>query len=75
VTTSYFTKQTQEEVLEDRYPTHLVAGSDLVRIMREVRIARGAQISPAWLRSVQTDLETPLEPLRKVAEDDAPYET
>ena len=31
VTTSYFTKQAQEEVLEDRYPTSLLAGADLVR--------------------------------------------
>jgi restriction endonuclease Mrr len=38
VTTSYYTKQTQEEVLEDRYPTTLVAGADLVRIMREMRL-------------------------------------
>ncbi len=67
VTTSYFTKQTQEEVLEDHYPTHLVARSDLVRIMREMRIARGAQISPAWLRSVQTDVDTPLETFRRAA--------
>ena len=69
VTTSYFTKQTQEEVLEDRYPTTLVAGADLVRIMREMRIARGKDISTSWLRSVQTDLETPLEPLRRAAGD------
>ena len=41
VTTSYYTKQTQEEVLEDGYPTNLIAGADLVRIMREMRIARG----------------------------------
>lgn len=74
VTTSYFTKQTQEEVLEDRYPTTLVAGADLVRIMREMRIARGKEISPSWLRSVQTDLETPLEPSRRAAETEAPYE-
>ncbi len=75
VTTSYFTKQTQEEVLEDRYPATLVAGADLVRIMREMRIARGSQISASWLRSVQSDVETPLEPLRKVAEAEAPYES
>ena len=43
VTTSYFTKQAQEEVFEDRYPTSLVAGADLVRIMRELRIARGGR--------------------------------
>jgi hypothetical protein len=74
VTTSYFTKQTQEEVLEDRYPATLVAGADLVRIMREMRIASGSEISPAWLRSVQTDLETPLETLRMAAEAEAPYD-
>ena len=74
VTTSYFTKQTQEEVLEDRYPATLVAGADLVRIMREMRIARGKEISASWLRSVQTDLETPLEPMRRAAETKAPYE-
>jgi restriction endonuclease Mrr len=74
VTTSYFTKQTQEEVFEDGYPTKLVAGADLVRIMREMRIARGDEINAAWLRSVQTDLETPLESLRRVAEVEAPYE-
>ena len=75
VTTSYFTKQAQEEVLEDRYPATLVAGADLVRIMREMRVARGSEISPAWLHSVQKDLEIPLEPLRRVAEDKASYET
>ena len=74
MTTSYFTKQTQEEVLEDRYPTTLVAGADLVRIMREMRIARGKDISASWLRSVQTDLEIPLEPLRRAAETKASYE-
>ena len=74
MTTSYYTKQTQEEVLEDGYPTNLVAGADLVRIMREMRIARGSEISASWLRSVQRDLETPLEPLRRAAETEAPYE-
>ncbi len=75
VTTSYFTKQTQEEVLEDGYPAKLVAGADLVRIMREMRIARGEAISSSWLRSVQTDLDTPLKPSRKAAETEAPYES
>ena len=51
VTTSYFTKQAQEEVLEDRYPTTLVAGADLVRIMREMRVAQGTEINPRWLQS------------------------
>jgi Restriction endonuclease AspBHI N-terminal/Restriction endonuclease len=75
VTTSYFTKQTQEEVLEDRYPTTLVAGADLVRIMREMRIARGSEISASWLRSVQDELEGTPEAVLRAAETPATYET
>jgi hypothetical protein len=74
VTTSYFTKQAQEEVLEDRYPTSLVAGADLVRIMRELRIARGAEISPAWLRSVESEALPAPTPLTRAAEAEAPYD-
>jgi hypothetical protein len=74
VTTSYFTKQAQEEVLEDRYPTSLVAGADLVRIMRELRIARGAEISPAWLRSVASEALQAPTPLKRAAEAEAPYD-
>jgi hypothetical protein len=73
VTTSYFTRQTQEEVLEDQYPTKLVAGADLVGIMRETRVASGDSISPTWLRTVETEVsETP--ELRLVAEESAPYD-
>lgn len=75
VTTSYFSKQAQEEVLEDRYPTSLVAGADLVRIMRELRIARGPEISPAWLRSVETEALAAPTPIRRAAEAEAPYDT
>ena len=74
VTTSYFTKQTQEEVLEDRYPTTLVCGADLVRIMRELRIARSGQISESWLRSVQDDASRPFDELQHVAETRASYD-
>ena len=56
VTTSYFTKQTQEEVLRDAYPTSLISGGDLVRIMRELRIARAGSISPAWLDAVESEM-------------------
>ncbi len=55
VTTSFFTRQAQEEVLEDRYPTRLFAGSDVVRIMRELRAARGDEIAPSWLASVRAE--------------------
>lgn len=74
VTTSYFTKQAQEEVLEDRYPATLIAGADLVRIMREMRVARGSEISPSWLRSVQSEMEISITPLRRAAEAKAPYD-
>jgi Restriction endonuclease AspBHI N-terminal/Restriction endonuclease len=56
VTTSYFTKQTQEEVLQDAYPTSLIAGGDLVRMLRELRIARRGAISKAWLKAVESEL-------------------
>ena len=52
VTTSYFTKQAQEEVFEDRYPTRLFAGADVVRFMRELRIVKGAEISESWLTAI-----------------------
>jgi restriction endonuclease Mrr len=57
-TTSYFTTQAQEEVLSDAYPATLIAGSDLVRMMRELRVASGAAISPAWLDAVRSELES-----------------
>jgi hypothetical protein len=56
VTTSYFTKQTQEEVLQDGYPTRLIAGGDLVRIMRELRIARHGKIATNWLNAVESEM-------------------
>jgi len=53
VTTSYFTRQTQIEVLVDRYPTRLFAGADVVRFMRELRIVKGHEISPKWLAAIE----------------------
>ena len=58
VTTSYFTRQAQAEVLEDRYPTRLFAGADVVRFMRELRIVKGAQISPKWLGAIESKVVT-----------------
>jgi len=74
VTTSYFTKQTQEEVLEDRYPTTLIAGSDLVRLMREMRIAQAGDIRASWLRAIARDAAEPVGGLRRVAEDEPTYD-
>jgi hypothetical protein len=56
VTTSYFTKQAQEEVVADGYPTTLIAGADIVRMMREMRIARGSEISRTWLKAVESEM-------------------
>ena len=56
VTTSYFTKQAQEEVIADGYPTTLIAGADIVRMMRELRIARGGEISQTWLKAVESEM-------------------
>jgi hypothetical protein len=74
VTTSYFTRQAQEELFEDRYPARLVAGADLVHIMRELRVARGSEISKAWLRTVEAELAPAVSPLRRAAEAEAPYD-
>ncbi|MFL5676071.1 MAG: restriction endonuclease, partial [Chloroflexota bacterium] len=75
VTTSYFTKQTQEEVLEDRYPASLVAGADLVRIMRERRITQGSDIRPSWLATVRSQVSDAQfhVPATLAAEEPAPY--
>jgi hypothetical protein len=62
-------------VLEDQYPAKLLAGSDLVRIMRETRVARDDALSPTWLRAVERDALEPVVPLRLVAEEPAPYDS
>ena len=38
MTTSYYTRQAQEEVLEDAYPVKLFPGIDLVRFLRELKL-------------------------------------
>jgi hypothetical protein len=58
VTTSYFSPQAQAEVLEDRYPTALFAGVDVVRLLKELGAARGGSLSPRWLSAVQQRRES-----------------
>jgi Restriction endonuclease AspBHI N-terminal/Restriction endonuclease len=53
VTTSYFSPQAQAEVLEDRYPTALFAGVDVVRLLKELGAARAGTLSPRWLSAVE----------------------
>ena len=73
VTTSYFTRQAQEELLEDQYPAKLVPGADLVRIMRETRVARGDSIRPSWMHAIREEVDDLTSGVALVAEQAAPY--
>jgi len=69
VTTSYFTKQAQEEVVADGYPVKLISGADVTRMMREMRITQGPVISPRWLDAVTAEMAAPIgSGLARVAE-------
>ena len=52
VTTSYYTRQAQEEVFEDAYPIKLLTGIDLVSFLRELKLVRNGQISEEWLAAL-----------------------
>jgi hypothetical protein len=52
VTTSYFTKQAQREVLSDEYPIHLISGLDLVYMFKHLRLVSQGQIRQDWLEAV-----------------------
>lgn len=56
VTTSYYSPQAQEEVLEDAYPVKLFSGADLVRFLRELKLICGTQINQDWIDTVTTEL-------------------
>jgi Restriction endonuclease AspBHI N-terminal/Restriction endonuclease len=60
VTTSYFTRQAQEEVLADAYPTKLLSGTDVVRFMKEVGAVRKGQVSPSWISTIRARAEKEL---------------
>ncbi len=52
VTTSYYTKQTQTEVLEDGYPIKLYSGIDLINFLRELRLIEGNKISSGFIDTI-----------------------
>jgi len=52
VTTSYYTRQTQKEVLEDGYPVKLYSGMDLVNFLYELRLIENESIKRDWLENV-----------------------
>ncbi|KGP73725.1 restriction endonuclease [Pontibacillus yanchengensis] len=57
VTTSFYTKQAQQEVLEDGYPVKLISGVDLIYLLRELRLVQNDKLSEAWLNSVIEDVK------------------
>ena len=52
VTTSSYSKQTQEEVLSDGYPVKLVSGLDLVNMFKKLNLIDGGQIKTDWVITV-----------------------
>jgi restriction endonuclease Mrr len=52
VTTSYYTQQAQEEVLEDAYPIRLFSGIDLVAFLRELKLVGRRHIKAEWLSAL-----------------------
>ena len=57
VSTSYYTKQTQEEVLQDNYPVRLFSGKDLVSMLHELRLVDNNRINRSWLTSILDELQ------------------
>jgi hypothetical protein len=54
ITTSFYTRQAQEEVLEDAYPLRLFAGVDLIRFFRELKLIVGDHLRQDWVAAVLT---------------------
>jgi hypothetical protein len=57
VTTSYYTKQAQTEVLEDGYPVKLYSGVDLVNFLREQRLIDNGTIKKDWIESITMTIQ------------------
>lgn len=49
VTTSYYTKQAQEEALKDAYPIKLYSGTDIINFLRDLRLIDNGKIKKEWL--------------------------
>jgi hypothetical protein len=56
VTTSYYSRQAQKEVLDDGYPVKLLSGIDLIQMMKELHIIQNGQLNRKWLTSVLSSL-------------------
>ncbi len=56
VTTSYYTRQTQREVLEDGYPVRLFSGNDIVNILQELQLVEKGEIKKEWLETMTKNM-------------------
>lgn len=52
VTTSYYTKQAQEETLEDNYPVRLYSGIDIINFLKELRLIDNGRIKQEWINMI-----------------------
>jgi restriction endonuclease Mrr len=52
VTTSYYTRQTQREVLVDKYPVRLFSGLDCIKFLHEIGAIQKGKLNKLWLESV-----------------------
>lgn len=57
VTTSYYTKQTQEEILEDGYPVKLYSGIDLINFLKELRLIDNNRIKSEWIQEIINNIK------------------
>jgi hypothetical protein len=62
VTTSFFSAQTQREVIEDRYPIVLVCGRRLVEVVRSMLVERGIEDATTLLDEIDAAYDEPLAP-------------
>lgn len=54
ITTSYFTKQSQEELYEDGYPIKLISGSDLVNLLkRRGTFYKSGELNKEWIDQIK----------------------
>ena len=51
-TTSWYSKQAQEEVLKDNYPVKLFSGIDIINILKRSNKITNGSINKEWLRLV-----------------------
>jgi len=62
VTTSYFSAQTQREVIEDRYPIVLVCGRRLAEVVRGMLVERGLDDVTVLLDEIDAAYAAPVAP-------------